>query len=181
MPESSKYAGVIKYFDKTGNTWQLNNEKLNEAFSTMSCFALFSSPELNLSARGALIRYRWKDADEKMFDCLKNEVGMRRMQKESDAAVSGLAFVLFLAVLIRKAMFNECYAEMKKYNMSFTDIVETLNVRTSEIKDDGTICALNAVPRKCQELFSAMVKGGLKDAKKVKGYGTKKRDYDLPG
>lgn len=180
FPEEEKYQRVKEFFDRTGKTWTLNNERLNKKFSTMSCFALFSSPELNLSARGALVRYRWKDADEKMFDCLKNDIGMRRLQVNKDDAVNGLAFVLFLAVLIRKAMFNECCEEMKKNNLSFTDIVEILHVRTGELNHDGSVRSLNTVPKLCRNLFDAMIDGGLQGAGKVKGYGEKKRSFVIP-
>lgn len=180
LPQGAFYAEAASCYDKQGKgretKWVLNKERLDDKYRTMSCFALFSSPKLNFNAKQALIRYRWKDADEKLFDCLKNEIGMRRMLVHGDAVLDGKLFVLFIATLIRKALFNECEDYLKEVGGSFSTIVDVLASREQEVDDKGNLVYCSALPSKVRRLMDHIIRNhSIKTAKYDPGFGVKRR------
>ena len=61
--------------------------------------------------------YRRRDAVEKCFDHLKNDIDMRRLYVQSDEVAQGKMFVAFIALIVRSYMQNRLneYTNSRKY------------------------------------------------------------------
>ena len=86
-----------------------------------------------------------RDAVEKCFDSLKNDVDMKRLYTHSDAAAEGKTFIAFLALIIQSYMRN-CLQGLVKL-IIFADHIrghKLLNPPSKMLKDIFTSLNLDA-------------------------------------
>ena len=95
--------GFIPYFKirKQGTKYVLHRcvEKIDAALSGMGIFVLITNSEL--SSERILDYYRERDGVEKCFDCLKNNLFLKRLRVHSGDGVEGLLFIEFVALIVR--------------------------------------------------------------------------------
>lgn len=83
-----------------------NDEKVMDAIKLCGTFAIFTT-ELNMDSYDCLNKYRAKDACEKNFANLKNELIGERMLVHSSDAWHGKLFVLFISLIVRTFLHNK--------------------------------------------------------------------------
>jgi hypothetical protein len=95
--------GFMPYFKirKQGTTYVLHRrvEKIDAALSGMGIFVLITNSQR--SSERVLDYYRERDGVEKCFDCLKNNLFLKRLRVHSGDGVEGLLFIEFIALIIR--------------------------------------------------------------------------------
>jgi transposase len=97
---------VIKTTPKRGMQVSYNDEAVNQYINRYAGFqALLTSSTKNPVE--SLQIYRDKDAVEKCFDDLKNQLDMKRLRMHSSATVDGRLFVQFIALIYMSALRRE--------------------------------------------------------------------------
>lgn len=139
LPDDKFLTQAAGCFEKQGQGrgrhWELNKEKADSLSNTAGCFALFSSPELNLTAREALELYRRREVDEKCFDSLKNDLGGLPLRIHSDSRLDGRFFVLFLALCMKKYLMERTKPLLRKLNRDYTFMVKVLRNCQCEFRE----------------------------------------------
>lgn len=99
----------VKDTPKRGRKVEYNEEAIQKhKINTLGWFVLITNDIKEASQ--ALTIYRQKDAVEKGFDDLKNDLDMKRLRIHSEAAVDGRLFLQFLALILTtriKMVMNE--------------------------------------------------------------------------
>lgn len=107
----SENAGKLSTFFKTegnGKRWYVsrNIPEIARNISTSGvALILTSSPGLN--AKEVLEDYRCRDVAEKVFDTLKNGIGVNRLRTANSNQINGRLFLAFIAVILRSLIENK--------------------------------------------------------------------------
>ena len=110
---------ILKKTPKKGLKVSYNEEAITHYISRYSGFQAILSNAIKDPVKTMQI-YRDKDAVEKSFDDLKNQLDMKRLRMHSSKAVDGRLFVQFIALIFMSALRKE----MRK-----TDLIEKYTVR----------------------------------------------------
>ena len=97
---------VVKTTQKRGVKVSYNDEAVNQYISRYAGFQAILTNSIKDSVK-ALQIYRDKDAVEKCFDDLKNQLDMKRLRMHSSAAADGRLFVQFIALIYISALRKE--------------------------------------------------------------------------
>ena len=104
----------------------------------------------------ALEIYRMKDAVEKHFDDLKNDLDMKRLRIHSSAAMDGRLFIQYIALILSsqiKNIMNEA-GWFKSHNMQeVIDEMKSLRVVTIEGKRKKIYTTMTSFQKEIVELF----------------------------
>lgn len=131
-----------------------NDNKVMDAFKLCGCYAIFTT-EPGLGAFECLDKYRAKDACEKQFANLKNDLIGERILVHSDRAWHGKMFVLFLSLIIqthlRNALKPLIHIRRKALRAAF---VELSDIRCR--KHGNRWCLKSALTRSQREMVQAL-------------------------
>ena len=119
----------------------------------MGVFILITN-NLKMDAVGLLDLYRKKDAVEKCFNTIKNELDLNRMRVHSDTTCEGKMFMTFLAAILYTALSNQMKEAdlFKKYTLH--EIFMLLkNIRSIKL-DDGSYI-LSEITKEQKLIFEA--------------------------
>lgn len=105
--------------------FQLNEKAVNEELELCGCMALFTNDE-EISAEKCLRLYREKDVVEKNFAELKNDICQERLFVGTSAGKDGKLFVLFLALILRKALTLKVEKWIEKNRSSVRAVIDML-------------------------------------------------------
>lgn len=157
LPQDEIYAKARECLYKIGTgkgaRWELDENKAAEKIRRIGCFALFSNPEAGLDAQGALLRYRQREIDEAVFNCLKTDLHLQPLRVWSDDALKGKFFVLFIAAIIRRGMLNETRDLLRDAGKSFGFITDVLGSIETEIGSDGKPRLTSALPKTARAIL----------------------------
>jgi transposase len=132
---------------------QRREEKIREALRYRGYLLILSN--CSEDPQEALQLYRAKDAVERAFDNLKNELDMKRLRVHSDDAMRGRLFVAFLSLILYSWM-DKKMRENKLYT-SYTQeelFRELKRLKVVELSKEHTL--LTELSRKQKEIFKAM-------------------------
>jgi len=109
---------VVKTTPKRGEKVFYNDQSVSQYIKRYTGFQAILSNAIKNPVE-ALQVYRDKDAVEKSFDDLKNQLDMRRLRMHSSAAVNGRLFVQFIALICMSALRKEMRDSglIKKYTV----------------------------------------------------------------
>ena len=109
---------VVKTTPKRGKKVFYNDQSVSQYIKRYTGFQAILSNAIKNPVE-ALQVYRDKDAVEKSFDDLKNQLDMRRLRMHSSAAINGRLFVQFIALICMSALRKEMRDSgiIKKYTV----------------------------------------------------------------
>lgn len=102
----------IEKLNEKDYTFKRNQQKIAEIAKNYGYYLIFTTDK-ELSANDILYYYREKDVDEKMFYQLKDYMNARRMHTQNQETTNGKIFVLFIALIIRCAMYQKLSQYMR--------------------------------------------------------------------
>ena len=105
----------------TGATWRLSTRRCPDAAF------LIGETDFKKTTAEILEIYRRRDAVEKCFDHLKNDIDMRRLYVQSDEVAQGKMFVAFIALIVRSYMQNRLSEYMNSHKYTFQKILLELD------------------------------------------------------
>ena len=123
-----------KYFDieifprtRKIKSYKRNNKAIDSAIELEGFHVLASSVEMTCSE--AIDAYSKRDCVEKAFRSLKSNTGMEALRGHSNANVDGRFFILFIASILRAAVFHSSRDLRKKDRKNYTisAVVKELN------------------------------------------------------
>ncbi len=94
---------IIKETPVRGRKVIFNNEAIQQYRNTYAGFYVLLTNDIKDPVE-ALVVYRNKDAVEKCFDDLKNQLDMKRLRIHSSASMDGRFFVQFIALILMSAL-----------------------------------------------------------------------------
>ena len=97
----SNYIIITKNEHDSGFEYKQNDEKIDELVQEKGYFIIFTT-DLNESAPRILDHYIGKDADEKLFQEIKDHISITRFKTHNEETTNGKMFVTFIACIIRK-------------------------------------------------------------------------------
>jgi transposase len=119
----SKYFTLKKHGNSDEFDFHVNNGEVDKLRRGKGCFLLFSS-DMSAKPEDSLSYYRDKDADEKLFDQIKLDMGGGHVRTHIIRTTDGKIFVTFIALAIRSYMLGK----LRKYiNLNSTSLKKSLN------------------------------------------------------
>jgi transposase len=119
----SKYFTLKKHDNSDEFDFHVNNDEVDKLRRGKGCFLLFSSDML-AKPEDSPSYYRDKDADEKLFDQIKVDMGGGRVRTHNVRTTDGKIFVTFIALAIRSYMLGK----LKKFiNLNSTSLNKSLH------------------------------------------------------
>ena len=142
IPKSAK-KGVIKRDEK----------KITEALRHKGYLMIISN--CTTDPQEAVQLYRAKDAVERAFDNIKNELDMKRLRVHSDVAMRGRLFVAFLS-LILYSWIDKKMREKKLYATYTQEELfrELRRIKVVELSEERTL--LTELSKKQKDIFKAL-------------------------
>ena len=122
----SKYFKFTKHEKGNGFDYEVDVEKV-EALSKNKGFFLLFTTDKEASASDLLYFYRAKDADEKLFGQIKNEMDGKRIRTHSERTTDGKTFVIFLACLLRSYMMGKLQRYLSEQSTSMKKVWHQLS------------------------------------------------------
>ena len=100
------YFNISKHADDSGFNYEVNTVKIDSLCHGKGYFLLFST-DTESSPSDILYYYRAKDADEKIFAQIKDDMEGSRIRTHNETTTDGKTFVTFIASVIRSYMLNK--------------------------------------------------------------------------
>lgn len=146
---------IIKEMPKRGRKIEYNQEAIDTYRKNSIGWFVLATNDIKDSVR-ALEIYRMKDAVEKHFDDLKNDLDMKRLRIHSSAAMDGRLFIQYIALILSsqiKNIMNEA-GWFKSHNMQeVIDEMKSLRVVTIEGKRKKIYTTMTSFQKEIVELF----------------------------
>jgi transposase len=101
----SKYFVITKNESDNGFVFSVNTDAVDKLRKNKGFFILFTT-DMEATPEDSLYFYRAKDADEKIFDQIKVDMGCGRARTHNEKTTNGKIFVTFIAVAIRSYMLS---------------------------------------------------------------------------
>jgi transposase len=138
--------------NRAGIRWHISKRAL---ICLPTGVALILSSKNSLKAEGVLDDYRCRDIAEKVFDTVKNGIGLHRLRTSSSNQANGRLFLAFIAVILRALI----ESKLKKSNLLSTYSVDESLAILKKIKQikllDGTVVNLET-PKKARIIQEAI-------------------------
>ncbi len=152
---STVYFFIIKEMPKRGRKIEYNQEAIDTYRKNSIGWFVLATNDIKDSVR-ALEIYRMKDAVEKHFDDLKNDLDMKRLRIHSSAGMDGRLFIQYIALILSsqiKNIMNEA-GWFKSHNMQeVIDEMKSLRVVTIEGKRKKIYTTMTSFQKEIVELF----------------------------
>ena len=130
----------------------MNVEKVEELCKNKGFFLLFTT-DMEASATDLLYFYRAKDADEKIFGQIKNEMSGKRTRTHSEQTTDGKTFVIFLACLLRSYMFGKLQRYLSEQSTSMKKVWNQLS-NIIMVECNGVKRLAKALTKKQKDILS---------------------------
>lgn len=122
----TKYFNILKHADDSGFDYEVNTVKIDSLFRGKGYFLLFST-DMKSSPSDILYYYRAKDADEKIFAQIKDDMEGSRIRTHNETTTDGKTFVTFIASVIRSYMMNKLTKYMTDNSTSMKKVFNLLS------------------------------------------------------
>jgi hypothetical protein len=143
---------VVKAFQGTAKILH-SPMRMARASSAMG-YCLIAASDTGLSREQVLSDYRSRDAVEKLFDALKNELGSKRLRSGDEGAVIGRLLVDFLALVLRKSLENALRKAGLSKRLSVPEALDELSKVKAVVLESGRRIVLE-IPSKAKGIISA--------------------------
>jgi transposase len=100
------YFVITKHESDNGFDYMVDTDKVEQIRKNKGFFLIFSS-DIDATPTDILDNYRAKDADEKIFDQIKIDMGGSRIRTHNEQTTDGKTFVTFIACVIRSYMLRK--------------------------------------------------------------------------
>jgi transposase len=127
--------------------------RMARASSAMG-YNLIASSDTSLSREQVLSDYRSRDAVEKLFDSLKNELGSGRLRTGKEDSANGRLLVDFIALVLRKALENSLRKTGLSKSLSVPEALDELEKVKAVVMADGRRIVLE-IPSKAKGIIKA--------------------------
>ena len=131
-PSSKKLSRFTRFFKLTkhdkgsGFDYEVDLEKVDAMRKNKGFFLLFTT-DMEADPSDLLYFYRAKDADEKLFDQIKNEMDGRRVRTHNEETTDGKTFVTFLACLLRAYILGKVQDYLTEHSTSMKKVLNQLS------------------------------------------------------
>ena len=112
-----KYFKLTKHEEGSGFDYEVDVEKVEKLSRNKGFFLLFTTDK-EADASDLLYFYRAKDADEKIFGQIKNEMSGKRIRTHNERTTDGKTFVIFLACLLRSYLLGKLQRYLSEQSTS---------------------------------------------------------------
>lgn len=99
-------------------SYKVREKYMQEMSDTFGFFSIVTSEEMD--AKGALDVYRDRDAVEKLFESLKNEMDYKKFKVNTTRALKGKTFITFLSAIVRSRIYHQTKELRNKDNKEYT-------------------------------------------------------------
>ena len=147
-----RYFKLTKHEKGSGFDYKVNVEKVEELCKNKGFFLLFTT-DMEASATDLLYFYRAKDADEKIFGQIKNEMSGKRTRTHSEQTTDGKTFVIFLACLLRSYMFGKLQRYLSEQSTSMKKVWNQLS-NIIMVECNGVKRLAKALTKKQKDILS---------------------------
>lgn len=148
-----------KYFkwSKKYKTIEKDQKAINEFLAKSGVFVIATNSDLD--KKQIIDYYRSKDAIEKLFDVVKNELLGKRLRGHSKDSTQGRIFVKFITTIL----YSQVAKTMKENNLfktySVRELMLELNkIKRTELKEDYILSELTKKQRKIFKAFNIQLK-----------------------
>ena len=100
------YFVITKHENDNGFDYAVDTDKVEKLRKNKGFFLIFTS-DIDATPADILDNYRAKDADEKIFDQIKIDMGGSRIRTHNEQTTDGKTFVTFIACVIRSYMLRK--------------------------------------------------------------------------
>lgn len=126
-------------------SFEKNPEAIDAALSKAGCFCILSTEAM--TAEEAIMIYRKRDSVERLFNCVKNDLGFTRAEVKSDDTLQGKAFCVMISGMVAtvfKNCINENRAEFTR-KMTYNKFTKELEgIYTHMVKGKKVWCEISA-------------------------------------
>jgi hypothetical protein len=117
-------------------------------------YCLIAASDTGLSREQVLSDYRSRDAVEKLFDSLKNELGSKRLRSGDESSVNGRLLIDFLALVLRKSLENALRKAGLSRRLSVPEALDELEKVKAVVLESGRRIVLE-IPSKAKGIMAA--------------------------
>jgi transposase len=147
--------GYSKYFDikeKDGHYYiEQNEELIAKRIIKFGTFILITNHP-DLSEIEILRMYRRRDAVEKIFDDMKNDLDRKRLRVNRENRVRGSLFITFLSLILLSHIENKIHESVRLKKITKQEIFyELKKIKAMQFNDD--FHQINEISRKCKDIF----------------------------
>lgn len=150
---------IVKETPKRGRKVEYNQPAIDKYRKNTSGWFVMATNDIKDPIR-ALEIYRMKDAVEKHFDDLKNDLDMKRLRIHSSAAMDGRIFIQYIALILSAQIRNVMnkHGWFKNHNMQeVIDEMKSLRVIIIEGKRKRLYTTLTAFQKEILQLFEVKI------------------------
>ena len=147
------YFMIAKHTYDTGFNYAIDVAKVEQLRKTKGFFLLFSN-DMTSSPSDILYYYRAKDADEKIFEQIKYNMGGYRIHTHNEETTDGKTFVIFIACIIRSYMLSKLSKFLTDDSTSLKKIFNQLSNITIVANNQGRRFT-KALTKKQKQILSA--------------------------
>lgn len=146
-----KYYSITK--NQAGNyILERNSASIDEALAKMGKMILLTKQSIDAQATLAL--YRSKDAIEKCFDSIKNDLSGKRLHAHTDPTVIGRLFISFLAVVLHASIMKTIKENKTLKHYSVQQLLRELKkIKMIELQSKKQF--LTEISKKQRDIFTA--------------------------
>ena len=147
-----KYFKLTKHEEESGFDYEVDVEKVEKLSRNKGFFLLFTTDK-EAGASDLLYFYRAKDADEKIFGQIKNEMSGKRIRTHNERTTDGKTFVIFLACLLRSYLLGKLQRYLSEQSTSLKKVWSQLS-NILMVECNGAKRLAKALTKKQKDILS---------------------------
>jgi transposase len=149
----SKYFIIDKHENDDGFDYRLNTEYIDRLRQHRGFFLIFTT-DGRATHDDILCHYRAKDAAEKMFDQIKNDMRGRRFYTHNEKTTDGKMFVIFVALVIRTYLLEKLKDYLREHSTSLRKVLNQLTNITIFVHENNARLT-RALTKKQKDILNA--------------------------
>ena len=149
----SKYFILTKHNEDSGFDFVVDTDEVDQLRCCKGFFLLFTT-DMTAKPDDSLYYYRAKDADEKLFDQIKIDMGGGRIRTHNDRTTDGKVFVTFIALVIRAYMLGKLDSYIAANSSSLKKVINKLENITI-VCSNGSCRFTKALTKQQKEILAS--------------------------
>lgn len=148
-----KYQDLFKW-DRVTKTIERNINKIKERISRLGFFIIVTNRD-DLTKQDIIEKYRNKDAVEKVFDLLKNEMDGDRLRAHSQYNSDARLFIKFISLILQSEIIKTMRDKKLFKIYTVKEMLATLKkIKLTSLDDDQILSEISKQQRKIFEAFN---------------------------
>jgi hypothetical protein len=147
----AKYFVITRHDNDSGFDFLVNSDEVDKIRKGKGFFLIFTT-DLEAKPEDTLYYYRAKDADEKLFDQIKIDMGGGRVRTHNESTTDGKIFVTFIALAIRAYMLGKLGKHIAVNSSSLKKAINKLE-NIIIVQSDGTCRFTKALTKQQKDIL----------------------------